>query len=115
MRSFRSGAAVTRVIGAGSFTRQVKSLELYLHQNSPDSRQHDSHVLLDRGTAQSRIGVISLCRVVSTSEPNSFTGETGWTIFDAWIAARYLKRRIWILFLFMMRMKKRSRKNAALE
>jgi hypothetical protein len=29
--------------------------------------------------------------------------------------ARCLKRRIWILFLFMTRMKKRSRKNAALE
>ena len=38
---------------------------------------------LDRRLVQSRIGVISLCRVVSTSEPNFFIAAMEWNTFAA--------------------------------
>jgi hypothetical protein len=70
---------------------------------------------LDRGTTQSRIGVISLCRVVSTSEPNSCTDGTEWIIFDAWIAVRSSTQRTSIQSRFTTMKKKRSQRSAALE
>jgi hypothetical protein len=42
-----------------------------------------AQVALDRRVVQSRIGVISQCRVVSTSEPNFFIVAMAWNTFAA--------------------------------
>ena len=71
-----------------------------------------SSVELDSDPGQSRIGVISLCRVASTSEPSSSTAGTALSMSAALIVGRSLRPRIWIRFPSTTT-RKRSLANAA--
>jgi len=91
----------------------LSRLELYRAKAEGEVRLvDDSTIPLDRIVTRSRIGVISLCRAVSTSEPSSSIAETASTMYDAWIVTRSLRQRIWKRFRFMMT-KKRNRGSAA--
>ena|SRR5579883_434914 len=76
------------------------------------TRAELNRAALDRYRRHSRIGVTSLCRDVSTSEPSFYTGGMVSITFAVSIAARCLRPRIWIRFRFT-RTKRKSPKNGA--